>query len=154
MINCVNKALPNEAFGLLLGPKPEEIPLDVPGEFQYRYYGKKFECVESNEKSPVAFFINNSERLLEIMGNTRIKHNMRVLSIFHSHPSGSYPSGIDKNHMIFLDDYSNVEYSGKIITKVFKNQIWTIIDSENKKINGYAYIQKEFIQIKIEINNS
>ena len=33
--------------------------------------------------------------------------------------------------------------------KQFKNQIWTIMDSQNKQINGFIYLNDELMQIKI-----
>lgn len=154
MKRCVDKAKPNEAFGLILGPEPQEIPLNKPREFLYHYYGEIFECVESNEESPVSFFINNSELLFEFIENARIKNKRRVLSIFHSHPGGAHPSGFDKRYMKFFDELNNVEYKGKKVVKVYKNQIWTIMDARNKVLNGFIYLEKEFMQINIQIQSS
>ncbi|MFX1393306.1 MAG: Mov34/MPN/PAD-1 family protein [Promethearchaeota archaeon] len=151
MKKCVDKAKPHEAFGLILGPEPKEITLDKPEEFQYHSYGEIFECIESNEESPVSFFVDNSERLFEIMENARIKNKRRVLSLFHSHPGGAHPSGFDKKYMKFFDELSEVEYKGKQVTKIYKNQIWTIMNAENKVLNGFIYLEKEFMQINIQI---
>ena len=108
----------------------------------YQYLGKKFECIPSSEKSPVAFLIDNFEIFNEKFQEAAQKFNMQLVSIFHSHPGGAYPSGVDERHMIFLDEcgLSN-----------FKNQIWSIMDASNKKLNGFIYLQKELIQINIQI---
>jgi len=139
---CVDNSYPNEAFGLILGPQPKEIQLDFDEGFQYHNYGEKFECIESSEKSPVSFLMDNTEELFKIHENAKNKYNRRVLSIFHSHPSGAYPSGIDRNYMKILDE----SYS-----KVYKNQIWTIMDASNKDLNGFIYFHDELMKISLEI---
>ncbi|MBD3255836.1 MAG: hypothetical protein GF383_12135 [Candidatus Lokiarchaeota archaeon] len=153
MKNCVESAQPNEAFGLILGPNPKEIPLEPPGEFQYKYLGKRFECIESNKKSPVSFFVNNTEKLYKIINKANKKSNIRVLSIFHSHPSGAYPSSVDQNYMKFLDKIGDKKYSGKKIAKIFKNQIWTIMDAISKELNGFILLNGILMQIKIQFQS-
>ena len=96
----------------------------------------------SSEKSPVSFLMDNTEELFKIIENAKKKYNRRILSIFHSHPSGAHPSGFDINYMEFLD---------KFYSKVYKNQIWTIMDSSNKDLNGFIYLHDEIMQIAIEI---
>ncbi|MFX1260247.1 MAG: hypothetical protein ACFFAN_20545, partial [Promethearchaeota archaeon] len=63
LIKCVKNASPNEACGLIFGNIKE---ISIPNGYQYHYLGKKFECVESNKKSPVSFFIENIEELNRI----------------------------------------------------------------------------------------
>jgi len=139
---CVENSYPNETFGLILGPRPNQIPQEDPEAYQYHYIGEIFECVEPSEQSPVSFFMDNTEELFRILENAKNKYNRRVLSIFHSHPSGAYPSGFDRNYMKFLDN----SYS-----KIYKNQIWTIMDASNKDLNGFIYLYDELMQISIEI---
>ncbi len=142
LIECVKSASPNEACGLLFGDVKE---IDYKGEYQYQYVGKKFNCIESNQKSPVAFLMNNLEELNRIFHDAFQKYKLRLISIFHSHPGGTYPSEIDFSNMRFLDNCGN---------KAFKNQIWAIMNARNMKLNGYILFNNEFMQIEVEIKNS
>ncbi len=149
---CVQKAYPNESFGLIFGSKPKEIPLKNPGEFQYYYIAEVFECIQSDRSSPVDFLMENIEELYRVINNANKKHNARVLSIFHSHPSGSYPSGFDINYMKFLDDFYRKVLNSPIPIKMpIKNQIWTIMDGSNFDINGFIYLENEIQQIQLRI---
>ena len=153
MKRCVEKASPNEAFGLIFGPKPQEIPLNNPNEFQYYYKGEIFECIESDKSSPIDFLMENIEELYKIIKNAHDKYNKRVLSIFHSHPAGAYPSGFDINYMKYLDEFYNNVLNSPIMVKIaIKNQIWTIMDSTDFKVNGFIYLENEIQQIQLEIN--
>ena len=144
MINCVQSTAPDEAFGLVIGPQPKEISLGDSLGFQYHYLGEIFECVKSSEKSPVSFMMDNTEVLFKIIENAKRKYNRRILSIFHSHPSGAYPSGFDTKYMEFLDNFPS---------KVYKNQIWTIMDGLSRELNGFIYLNDELMQITIEIKD-
>lgn len=137
---CVKKASPNEACGLIFGEIKE---IQVPKGFQYHYIAQKFECFESDRKSPVAFLIENIERLNEVWQNAAQKFNLRLISIFHSHPAGSSPSGVDHDNMIFLDNCGN---------RAFKNQIWTIMDAQNFNLNAYIYYNEEIMKVLVEFN--
>ena len=139
MIKCVKKAYPNEACGLIFG---DIIKVDDLIEYEIHYVGKKFNCFESDRKSPVAFLIDNFEELNSIFLEASQKHELKLISIFHSHPAGAYPSGTDKNHMLFLDDCVN---------RAFKNQIWTIMDASNEELNGFIYFNKEFKRVEVKI---
>ena len=138
---CVNSARPNEACGLIFGDIKE---IQVSEGFQYHYIAQNFECFESDKKSPVAFLIENIERLNEVWQNAAQKYNLRLISIFHSHPAGSSPSGVDHNNMEYLDNCGN---------KAFKNQIWTIMDAQNFNLNGYIYYHEEILEVAIEFSN-
>ena len=133
---CVKNATPNEACGLIFGNIKE---FEVNGGFQYHYIGKKFKCIESTKKSTVAFLIDNIEELNEIYQNAARKYSLQLISIFHSHPGGAYPSGVDTKNMKYLDDF-----------KAFKNLVWTIINAGNYDLNGFIYFNKEFLQIIVE----
>ena len=115
--NCVEKADPNEACGLIFG-KIRQVESPDSEEYQYHYIASKFRCIESNQKSPVAFLINDIEKLNNIFREASRKYNLRLISIFHSHPSGAHPSGVDTSNMKLLDDCGN---------KAFKNQILSLI---------------------------
>jgi len=136
---CINNASPYEACGLIFGDI-REINIKEEG-VQYHYIGQLFECIESTKKSTVAFLIDNIEELNKIYQTAAKKYNMRLISIFHSHPGGNYPSGVDTINMKYLEDF-----------KAFKNLIWTIMNAENYDLNGFIYFNNEFWQIAIEID--
>lgn len=136
---CVKNAQPNEACGLIFGGIKE---VKIDSGYQYHYRAKKFDCIESDKKSPVSFLINNFEELNQIFQKASEVHHLRLISIFHSHPSGAHPSGVDTKNMIFLDNCEN---------RAFKNQIWTIMDAKTKELNGFMYFKNEFIEIDVKI---
>ena len=142
MIECVRNAHPNEACGLLFGKK-REIGIQE-NEFVYEYLGSKFICIESDEKSPIAFLIKNEEKLNEIFIEAYKDFNMKLISIFHSHPLGNHPSRTDIKNMKMLDK-SNL--------KSYKYSIWSIMDSTNNSINGFMYYNDNLVQIDIKIEN-
>ena len=144
LIKCVDNASPNESCGLIFG-EISQVSILGSEEFQYHYIGKKFTCIESNEKSPVAFLINDIEKLNSIILEGIHNNNLRLISIFHSHPSGARPSGIDTHNMEFLDDFG---------IKTFKNQIWTIMSARSKKLNGFIYFHKKLMQVYVKIENT
>ena len=138
LVLCVKNASPFEACGLIFG-EIEEVKVEE--GFQYHYIGQMFECIESTKKSTVSFLIDNIEELNEIYQTAARKYNKRLVSIFHSHPGGAHPSGVDNRNMKHLNDF-----------KPFRNLIWTIMSASNKKLNGFIYFNMEFFQVKIEIN--
>ncbi len=140
MIQCVNKAYPNEACGLLFGEKQEKIKKEEV-DYYYEYIGKKFICIESDEKSPIGFLIKNEENLNKIFIESYKELNMKLISIFHSHPSGNHPSRIDLKNMKILDK-SNL--------KSFKYTIWSIMDGKDKSMNAFMYCNNELVQINTE----
>jgi proteasome lid subunit RPN8/RPN11 len=139
MKDCVKGAKPNEACGLIFGEIKE---VNVGDGFQYHYVSKKFNCIESDRKSPVAFLIDNIEKLNELFLEASQKHNLRLISVFHSHPGGSYPSGVDERNMKFLDDCGN---------RAFKNQIWTIMDASKYNLNGFIYFNRKLLQVEVQL---
>ena len=140
---CVNNASPYEACGLIFGEITES-KLPAGSEFQYNYIGKNFKCFESDKKSPVSFLIDNFEELNRVFKQAAEVFNLKLISIFHSHPAGSSPSGTDLNHMKFLDSCG---------LKSYRNQIWSIMDATNYEIRGYIYFKKELLQIAVELEN-
>lgn len=138
LTTCVKNASPYEACGLIFGEINEK---KVEDGFQYHYLGQRFECIESTNKSTVAFLIDNIEELNEIYKTAAEKYNKRLISIFHSHPAGSSPSGVDTDNMKHLNEF-----------KLFKNLIWTIMSAGNYDLNGFIYFNEEFFQILVEIN--
>ncbi len=136
---CVNNARPNEACGFIFG-KVEEINKD--GDFEYHYIAQKFYCIESTEKSPVAFLISNTEKLNEVFLEASKEHALQLVSIFHSHPGGAHPSGVDANNMQFLNEQP---------IKAFKSQIWTIMDASNYNLNGFIFLNDKLLQIDVSL---
>lgn len=144
MKECMKKASPNEAFGLVFGGLKE---LEVEGGYQYQYIGKQFKCIESDEKSPVAFFVRgDTEELFSIFKEAVEKFGMRLISIFHSHPSGAFPSGVDRYNMEHLN---SIQISGT--KNPFKYQVWSIMSAQSEKLNGFLFLNNEIIQVDIKI---
>ncbi|KKL25118.1 hypothetical protein LCGC14_2408510, partial [marine sediment metagenome] len=88
---CVKNASPNEACGLIFGTI-KQVQITDSEKNEIHYIGKQFNCIESNEKSTVSFLINDIEKLNAIFKKAAQQNNMRMVSIFHSHPYGAYPS--------------------------------------------------------------
>ena len=91
--NCVKQAYPNEACGLIFGEIKEISNPKLKDDFFYHYFAKKFKCIESTHKSSVAFLMDDEETLIKAADDVKQKYNLELISIFHSHPSGAYPSG-------------------------------------------------------------
>jgi len=154
--HCVKKANPYEACGLLFGNVVQLKNFKTENDFCYHYKAKEFECIESDRKSMVAFLIENIERLHEIILNklekTGNQNKLRLISIFHSHPGGAYPSSVDINNMQYLDYFSGIK--NDYVSKAFKNQIWSIMDARNYELNGFIYLNDEITQIDVEFNGT
>ncbi len=150
---CVINAYPNEACGLIFGSVKQIEKQSRLNDYIIQFTARNFSCIESDKESGVAFYIENIEKLHEAVLSQRyalnLEKNIRIISIFHSHPSGSHPSSIDKSNMKFLDDFSSSEQP--FVSKAFKNQIWTIMDASNYNINAFLYFNGEFLQIELNI---
>ncbi len=135
---CVKKARPNEACGLIFGMINQ---IENPGkseDYLYQYSAKKFECIESDRKSPVAFLINEEEKLDNMCKTAKFEHDLNLISIFHSHPAGNHPSSTDLKNMEHLDFF-----------KSFRRLIWSIMDARKNKMKAFMYLNREFIQVDI-----
>lgn len=143
MIRCVEKARPHEACGFIFGNVEEIENQNQKNDYFYHYKAKEFECVESNKKSPVAFIINNEEKLNELFLKVREHEELNLISIFHSHPSGNFPSGTDETNMKRLNNR-------KLITA---NTIWVIMDASNKKINSFLLLNDNMLHVDTIIKN-
>jgi proteasome lid subunit RPN8/RPN11 len=149
--SCVQEVYPNEACGILFG-KINQIKNDkVEDDYFYHYIAKDFNCIKSDQKSMVSFLIENIEKLHEIIQTKiiELEDGMRLISIFHSHPSGNYPSSTDVKNMKFLDDFSNIEH--KFVSKAFKNLIWLIMDGSSFEIKGFIYYNSTLYQIDVKV---
>lgn len=143
---CVDNASPNEACGLIFGNIKEIRNPAKQNDFFYHYIGKKFHCLESDKKSPVAFLIDNFDKLGEIYSEAYNKYHMNLVSIFHSHPGNSnYPSGVDERNMERLESYP---------FKHFKGVIWSIMAAKNDDLKAFMLLQGELIRIDIVIEAS
>ncbi|MFX0048986.1 MAG: Mov34/MPN/PAD-1 family protein [Candidatus Hermodarchaeota archaeon] len=136
---CIKKAYPNEASGFLFGDI-EEVNND--SDFRYKYYSKSFQCIQSSVLSPVSFSIDNNNKIIELSNKIK-KEGLKLLAIFHSHPAGAYPSNIDRKSM---------KYYHNCGIKKFAHLVWIIVNSRNKKINGFIYLDNNLTQIKIEVS--
>ena len=134
---CIEKATPNEACGLIFG-EIQEINND--GDYKYKYYSKDFQCIGSSNKSPVAFLLDNDDMLTKLSTTISKNNNLELIAIFHSHPAGASPSGVDKKCM---KSYHNCGI------KKFQHLIWIIMDSKSKEINGFIYLKNKLLQIAI-----
>jgi len=151
IIECVEYARPNESCGLIFGESQEKENSEEKEDYFYYYKSKHFECIKSDKKSAVAFLIEGSEEIDSmILNNTN--RNQKLISIFHSHPAGAHPSGIDLNHMERYDS-SKRTYLGKPQLRLLKLQIWTIMDASNYELNAFIYLNKEIIQIDLQIKD-
>ena len=139
---CVKKSFPNEACGLIFGKIQEKQKPNNEAEYSYYYNGYEFECIESSRKSPVAFLMDDYNKLVEISNKYSNNYNYQLLSIFHSHPGSAYPSEVDIPYM--------ERYYKSGISK-FKYLIWTIMDGNCEELNGFIYIFDQLKQISIQI---
>jgi len=145
MENCVEKAYPNEACGLAFGKREQINNPNEKNDFLYYFNIERFNCIDSDKKSPIAFLIENIEKLNQIYHEAHQKFNMKFISIFHSHPSGNHPSGADRENM------ERLQNSG---LKSFQFIIWSIMDAENKDLKGFIFLNNEINQVEVKIKNS
>ncbi|KAF0145284.1 MAG: hypothetical protein FD156_1115 [Nitrospirae bacterium] len=87
MISHCKEACPNEACGILAGKENK---------------ASKIYKMANIEKSPVSYFMDSKEQF-KAMKDIR-ENNLKMLAIFHSHPSSqAYPSAKDLN-LAFYED--------------------------------------------------
>lgn len=144
---CNRKAAPIEACGLIFGDiKRAEINKD---NYQAYYIGKQFYCLKSNIESYGSFdLIEDTDRYFEIHQDAVYTKQLRLISIFHSHPVPAFPSSVDIKNMKFLDeDIGNKR-------NPFKNQIWTIMDMNTEELNGFIYFNKTLLHIDLRIQKN
>jgi len=139
--SCIKLASSNEASGFVLGNIHE---INNDGDFNYTYFSTSFHCIESSIGSPVSFLLGNDQKILELSEHLMKNENLNLIAILHSHPAGTTPSNIDKHSMKY---YHN---SG---LKKFTHLIWIIVDSRNKKMNGFIYLNNKLTQIKLIVGD-
>jgi len=137
---CIEKANPNEACGFLFG---RILEINRHGDFKYKYYSETFQCIESSVLSPALFLMDNDKKILELSNTTLKKKSLKLIAIFHSHPAGANPSSIDKKCM---------KYYHNCGIKKFTHLVWIIVDSRNKDINGFIYLDNKLTQIRLEVS--
>ncbi len=139
---CIKLASPNEASGFILG-KIQEVNNNN-GDFSYNYYSVSFHCIESSIGSTVSFLLDNDQKILELSEHLMKNKNLKLIAILHSHPAGTTPSSTDKHNMKY---YHN---SG---LKKFTHLIWIIVDSRNKEMNGFIYLNNKLTQTKLIVSS-
>ncbi|MFX0144922.1 MAG: Mov34/MPN/PAD-1 family protein [Candidatus Hodarchaeota archaeon] len=142
---CIHKASPNEACGLIFGKIEEKKNPSFSDEYYYYYNAYKFDCIKSLHKSPVAFLMNDYEKLAKLTRSYSKDYNYQLLSIFHSHPGSNYPSATDLQ-------YIKAYYEGNLTP--IKHIIWTIMNAESKELNGFIFIFNELKQISVQIRKN
>jgi proteasome lid subunit RPN8/RPN11 len=140
---CIKLASPNEASGFILG-NIQEVNNNN-GDFSYNYDSVSFHCIESSIGSTVSFLLDNDQKVLELSEHLMKNETLKLIAILHSHPAGTIPSSTDKRNMKY---YHN---SG---LKKFTHLIWIIIDSWNKKMNGFIYLNNKLTQIRLIVSNN
>jgi proteasome lid subunit RPN8/RPN11 len=138
--NCIEESYPNEACGFLFGSIRE---VNNHGDFKYTYYCEFFHCIESGILSPASFVLDNDDKILELSNNIVKNKSLKLLGIFHSHPAGANPSSFDKKSM---------KYYHNCGIEKFKHLVWIIVDSRNKNINGFMYLENKLTQIRVIVN--
>jgi proteasome lid subunit RPN8/RPN11 len=137
---CIHESSPNEACGFFFGDITES---NHNGDFRYTYSCEKIQCIESRTLNPVSFLIDNDEKMLELSNIVIKKERLKLIAVFHSHPSGANPSSVDKKCMRY---YHNCGI------KKFTHLVWIIVDSSSQKINGFLYLNNKLTQIKIVVS--
>ena len=122
LYDWVDENEPNEACALLVG----EIKQDIA-------FVEEIILTPNTSKSPVAFQID-PELLLKIIEDAMERKKMLV-SIFHSHPLGPYPSGIDIPYMRY-----NL------------GTVWLIKEvPKTLPMRGFQWFEDEIIEVKVKI---
>ncbi|MBY9003204.1 MAG: Mov34/MPN/PAD-1 family protein [Candidatus Lokiarchaeota archaeon] len=156
LIKCVEKAFPSEACGLIFGNILEVPNEQQENDYYYHYICRKFRCISPDKSSSVFFLIENEELLHDIIMKETCEgqeyKDMRLISIFHSHPKGTFPSFSDMDQMRYLDYFSSIKHNYG--NKAFKNLIWVIMDSVNHNMNGFIDFEREIQQVKILMRKS
>ncbi|MHA2288157.1 MAG: Mov34/MPN/PAD-1 family protein [Promethearchaeota archaeon] len=137
--NCIKNFYPNEACGFMFGTVKE---FNDRGDYKYKFYVEKFQCVESSILSPTSFLIDNDGKLLELANTILLRDGLKLLAILHSHPAGATPSSFDKESM---------KYYHNCGIQKFSHLVWIIVDSRNQNINGFIYLENKLTRIKVEI---
>ena len=143
IVNCVKLASPNEACGFILGNIQEVTNDNI--DFSYNYFSVSYHCIESNKKSSVSFLLDNNQKILELSEHLKKNNNLKLIAILHSHPTGTTPSSTDKTSMKIYHE------SG---FKNFAHLVWIIVDSRNKKMNGFIYLSNKLTKIKLVVSSN
>lgn len=125
LVIIAEKAYPNECIALLFGN------ITIEGVNQkYIYDVKKIDEFQSSEPSPVAFLIGDYEILAQKWFKAQ-QLGLKLICVYHSHPSTAYPSGMDKTYMKQLDKLN--EAQKKLEYKLNIDKELEFIKPENKK---------------------
>ncbi len=117
MINHCKSELPDEACGILAG-KDDTI--------------SEIYCMENIAKSPESFLMNPKEQL-QVAKDLR-KKNLKILAIFHSHPSTPAKPSEKDISMAFYEDLLYV-----IISLKDKEPVTRVFSIKNQNIKEVPY---------------
>lgn len=130
---------------MIFGNVSEHKEPNKEGNYSYHYNAFKFKCIESSQKSPIAFLMDDYLALIKLSDIYQKNFNFQLLSIFHSHPGSAIPSGVDIPYM---------ESFYKSNIKKFRHLIWTIMNARTQELKGFIYIFDELKQINVTINKT
>ena len=130
LFDWIEENAPYEACALLLG----KIKMNIA-------HVEEVLLTPNTSRSSVHFEID-PEFLLKVLLELEEK-DQELVSIFHSHPAGAHPSGVDLDNMKFLDEFN--PYGN---FKPYKNLIWIIMDAQNKELNGFIYFKNEIMNTR------
>lgn len=130
LLQISEAAEPNESAALLFGSVTREQDFVL-------YKCEKVQDVESSVPSPVSFLIGDIENLYSLWADAQSK-GYRLVSIFHSHPSGAWPSGKDRKYM-------------KNIGRFYRGIIWSIYGNSQDELNAFVYDRNRMFQVEIVI---
>ena len=169
LITISEKNLPKEAVALLFG----KISYNNI-EKKYRYKLEKINEFQNSSGSSISFSIDNFD-LLAQKWQAAQERDLKLISLFHSHPNYAYPSNKDKIYMKNFEKFQYAQYlldrklkqderenfQKKIVLplKKLKTQlnshkpsiIWVIYGNLSKKFNAFVLYKKKIFQCKIEI---
>lgn len=136
LIGIAKNSFPNESVALLFGNIKKE---ELNSEKKIIYDVQKIDEFNKAEKSPVHFLINDYELLAEkwIMAQNS---GLKLISIFHSHPSTAFISGTDKINMKQMD---STGYPG---------MIWVVYGNQAHDLKAFILIKGNFYQCAIKIS--
>ena len=136
----ISKAFVNKLYDWVEENEPYEACAMLVGTIKQRIAIVEEVVLMENIRKSTGSFEMNPESMLKVYQDAEEK-NQELVSIFHSHPGGSYPSGVDRHNMEHLNNF-----------KAFKNLIWTIMDAGNNDLNGFIYFNEELLQVDVQIN--
>ncbi|MHA1729107.1 MAG: Mov34/MPN/PAD-1 family protein [Promethearchaeota archaeon] len=160
LVQIAKKNYPNECVGLIFGNviiKTTDNNIKKPNII---YKVKKIEEIISSKPSPVSFIIEDLELLAQKWFKAQ-QSGLKLISIFHSHPSDAYPSGKDRIYMKQLNEFWKIQ---NLLSKQFKSHeniinsknmgtIWTIYGNKSKKLNAFILQCDDIFKCDVKMIN-